>query len=279
MAWNLLNRKRFDDQERRAMKKSGSAIKGAAVVVGMWLAGTASAETIKVAMDNEAYPPFYSQQADGSWKGWEIDLLEAVCDQMKVTCQVERMAWDGLIPALQQKQVDVIWSSMTINAERRQVIDFSHFYYKTEDVIIGAKDDTRPVDCAKLDSLKGRAIGAQGGSIYASYLDAAAPAGVEVKSYDVMDNVLADLSSGRIDYALEGRTTFAHFLLDHPDYEVKSACPGNDILGMGIGAGLRKPDSALRDRISAAIMAVTQDGTWDRITARYPAVKDILGKP
>lgn len=261
------------------MSRFKHASMGLAFGLGMFSVAAASAQTLRIGMDSEAYPPFYSQQSDGSWSGWEIDMLKAVCDQMKVTCEVERMAWDGLIPALSQNKVDFIWSSMTINGEREKVIDFTHYYYKTPNVIVGAKDDHKKVDCGVLDSLSGRAIGVQGGTNYSSYLQASAPKSVSVKSYDVMDNVLADLSTGRLDYALEGKSTFSHFLADHSDFEVKSVCPDNDILGGGVGAGLRKQDQALRDQLSAAIVAVANDGTWDVITKRYPVLSGSLTKP
>lgn len=103
------------------MSRFKHASMGLAFGLGMFSVAAASAQTLRIGMDSEAYPPFYSQQSDGSWSGWEIDMLKAVCDQMKVTCEVERMAWDGLIPALSQNKVDFIWSSMTINGERERL--------------------------------------------------------------------------------------------------------------------------------------------------------------
>lgn len=241
-------------------------------------AAPARADTITVGLDDESYPPFFSKNADGKWVGWELDLLSAVCDKMGATCKTKEIAWDGLIPSLQQKQIDIIWASMTINGERRKVIDFSHFYYNTQTVMIGDKEDKTPVDCGHLASFKDHVIGVEAGTNFATYLKDA-PVGMQVKSYTTMDNVLSDLTSGRIDYALEGRSTFAVFLSKNPDFAVKTVCPDNDVLGYGVGAGVRKGDTALRDRISAAIMAVVQDGTWDKITARYPSLKGVLIKP
>ena len=49
------------------------------------------------------------------------------------------IAWDGLIPALQNRKIDVIWSSMTITGERQKAIDFSRAYYESPTVFVGAK--------------------------------------------------------------------------------------------------------------------------------------------
>lgn len=242
------------------------------------IAAPAHADTITVGLDDESYPPFYSKGPDGKWVGWELDLLHAVCAQMKTECKTKEIAWDGLIPSLEQKQIDMIWASMTINGERRKVIDFTTMYYNSPIVMIGPKDDTTPVDCGNLASFKGKVIGVQPGTIFSAYLKSAPPS-VQVKTYDTEDNVLADLANGRIDYAQEGISTFAVFLAKNPDFVVKTTCPGNDILGYGVGGGLRKGDTALRDKVSAAIMAVVKDGTWDSITAKYPVLKGAIIKP
>jgi polar amino acid transport system substrate-binding protein len=243
-----------------------------------FVAPAAHADSIKVGLDDESYPPFFSKGPDGKWVGWEIDMIHAVCDQMKTDCTTKEIAWDGLIPALQQKQIDMIWGSMTINGERKKVIDFTHFYYDSAIVMIGPKDDGTKVDCGNLETFKGKVIGAQAATIYSSYL-AHAPKSVQVKTYDTADNLIADLANGRIDYAQEALSTFAIFFSKNPDIEVKTTCPHTDILGFGVGGGVRKDDAALRDRVSAAILAVAANGTWDKITDRYPSIKGLLTKP
>src|SRR6185503_18333804 len=91
---------------------------------------------LKFGVAAEPYPPFTSKDASGKWVGWEIDLMDAVCAQMKEKCELVEVAWDGIIPALTAKQIDVIWSSMSITAERKQTIDFTTFYYKEQPAII-----------------------------------------------------------------------------------------------------------------------------------------------
>ena len=107
-----------------------------AILLGV---GNACAE-LKFGIAAEPYPPFESKSASGEWVGWEIDLMNAVCKQLKEKCEIVEVAWDGIIPALTSKQIDVIWSSMAITAERQKVIDFTDKYYRTPTVIIGAKE-------------------------------------------------------------------------------------------------------------------------------------------
>src|SRR5690348_9462676 len=68
-------------------------------------------DVIKFGVAQEPYPPFASQDSSGRWVGFEVDLMDAVCAQMKAKCQLVPIAWDGIIPALQEKKIDVIWAS------------------------------------------------------------------------------------------------------------------------------------------------------------------------
>src|SRR3954470_23911022 len=98
----------------------------AAAAVAM-LGFTAQAKAdIKFGVAAEPYPPFTSKDASGKWVGWEVDLMDAVCKQMNEKCELAEVAWDGIIPALTSKQIDVIWSSMSITAKRKETIDFTN---------------------------------------------------------------------------------------------------------------------------------------------------------
>ncbi|MGE0238246.1 MAG: transporter substrate-binding domain-containing protein, partial [Parvibaculaceae bacterium] len=146
----------------------------------------------------EPYAPFTSKDASGKWIGWEIDLMDAVCAQMKEKCELVEVAWDGIIPALTAKQIDVIWSSMSITAERKKTIDFTTFYYNTPSALIGAKDGD--INIAP-DHLKGKTIGVQVATIHQRYAQKYfAAAGAEVKNYQTQDEANNDLAAGRSDY-------------------------------------------------------------------------------
>ena len=87
--------------------------------------------------------------ASGKWVGWEIELLDAVCTEAKLDCVITPTAWDGIIPALTTKKIDVIWNSMSITDERKKTIDFSDKYYNTPTAIIGAKDQKFDADARR----------------------------------------------------------------------------------------------------------------------------------
>jgi polar amino acid transport system substrate-binding protein len=248
----------------------------AASLAAMAVAAPAYAE-LKFGIAAEPYPPFTSKDASGKWVGWEVDLMDALCAEIKEQCVIVDVAWDGIIPALTSKQIDVIWSSMSITAERKQTINFSNMYYNTPTVLIGAKNgDTNIAP----DHLKGKVIGVQVSTIHEKYVQKYfGAAGAEVKTYATQDEANNDLAAGRLDYVQADGSALDAFLKTEQGTaccELKGQVPDDkEILGEGVGAGLRKEDTAIADKINAGIAALAKAGKFDEITAKYP---DLVGK-
>ena len=250
-----------------------------AVAAATMLAGASSAAVadIKFGVAAEPYPPFSSKDASGKWVGWEIDLMDAVCAQMNEKCELVEVAWDGIIPALTSKQIDVIWSSMSITGERKQTIDFTNMYDNTPTVIIGAKTGDKDITP---EHLKGKVMGAQVSTIHEKYVQKYyAPAGVEVKTYATQDEANNDLAAGRLDYVQADGSALDAFLKT----EQGSACcelkgqvkDDPEVLGEGVGGGVRKDEAALKDKLNAAIAELAKSGKFEEITNKYP---DLVGK-
>ncbi|MSP83296.1 MAG: transporter substrate-binding domain-containing protein [Alphaproteobacteria bacterium] len=256
------------------------SLAAAAVLFGM-AAGAAAADTYKVGIDQTNYEPFAWKDASGAWLGWEVELLYAVCETQGMTCELAPTAWDGIIPALQEGKIDFIFASMSINEDRKQQVDFSHFYYDSTTVIIGAKADTTVIDFDNPESLSGKVLGAQGATIHSKFLEARFGSAAEIKTYDGLDNALADLAAGRVDYVQEGLSTLSTFMAteEGKDFEVKAIAPPDPILGEGVGAAVRKGETALLDMINAGIKAVVESGKYDEITAKYPQLEGMLVQP
>jgi len=253
------------------MKKHvlGSLVLGAVMALAS-LAAHAD-DTIKFGVAAEPYAPFTSKDSSGKWVGFEIDLMNAVCAQMKAKCQLVETAWDGIIPSLQEKKIDVIWSSMSITAERMQKIDFTDKYYQTPAVIIGPKAEAVKIDFSNPDSVKGKIFGVQTSTIHANFVQKYFGSTATVKTYDTQDNCNADLIAGRVDLVMADSIALADFLKSDQgkDFEVKATAPKDPILGNGVGGGIRKDDTALREKLNAAIAAVRADGTYDKIAKKY----------
>lgn len=231
---------------------------------------------LKFGVAAEPYPPFTSKDASGKWVGWEVDLMDAVCAQMKEKCELVEVAWDGIIPALTAKQIDVIWSSMSITGERKQTIDFTNMYYNTPTVIIGAKNGDTDITP---EHLKGKTIGVQVSTIHQKYVDKYFGAGSTIKTYQTQDEANNDLAAGRLDYVqADGSALEAYLKTDQGAAccEMKGAVPEDaEILGEGVGGGIRKEDTELKAKLDAAIAALAKSGEINKITEKYP---ELVGK-
>jgi len=242
----------------------------AAAVIALSGAYAASAEQIKVGFSPEAYPPFYAQDASGNWGGWEVEIVNAMCAEAKLECVLTPIPWDGLIPALTSKKIDAIMNSMSITAERMKTIDFSDKYYNTPTAVIGAKDqkfDSSP------EGLKGKVIGVQVSTTHSAYAKKHFTEAAEIKEYQTQDEANQDLAAGRIDATQADAIALDAFLKSD---EGKACCdlkgnvaPDDEVLGPGVGAGLRKEDTALKEKINAAIKAIRANGKYAEITRKY----------
>lgn len=257
------------------MKLSRRVILAAAAAAMMAGAAPAQAD-LKFGVAAEPYPPFSSKDASGTWVGWEIDLMNALCAQMGEKCELVEVAWDGIIPSLTSKQIDVIFSSMSITAERKQTIDFSDMYYNTPTNIIGAKTGDKDISP---EHLKGKAIGVQVSTIHQNYAEKYFGAGSTVKTYQTQDEANQDLAAGRLDYVQADASALDAFLASEQGVaccELKGQVPDDpEVLGEGVGAGLRKEDTAIKDKINAAIVELAKAGKFDEITSKYP---ELVGK-
>ena len=140
------------------------------------LAGAAVAADLRVGL-NPAYEPFESKTPTGEIVGFDVDIANALCEQIKRKCVFVESEWDSIIPGLQAKKFDVIVSSMSITPERARVVDFTKRYYKTPSAIVVKKS-------VKYDgpaSLKGMKIGVLKASTQEKWaLGELKPAGVTV---------------------------------------------------------------------------------------------------
>jgi polar amino acid transport system substrate-binding protein len=233
------------------------------------LAGTASAQdAVRIGIAAEPYPPFASPDAAGNWVGWEVDIINAICAAAELNCVITPVAWDGIIPSLTGNQIDVIMASMSITEERMQTIDFSDAYYNTPTVVVAAKESgITPTP----EGLDGMIIGVQASTVHQDYAQTYFT-GADIRIYQTQDEANQDLVAGRLDAIQADSIAMADFVATEAGAccEVVGAVADDPaILGLGVGAGVRKGEDALREALNAGIAAIIADGTHAEITSRY----------
>lgn len=231
----------------------------------VFAASTAQAETLKIATEG-AYPPFNYVDSSNQLHGFDVDIANALCAQMKVECQIVAQDWEGIIPALLAKKYDAVVASMIATDERKKKIAFSNHYYRTPLSVAVAKDSD--ITDAQTD-FKGRTVGAQASSTQAIYAeDHYGPAGADVKFYPTLDEANSDLAAGRVDGVIADKFP----LLAWAESAGKDCCKIiGDVNGTTADASIavRQEDNALRERLNQALDAIVADGTYKKISSRY----------
>lgn len=84
---------------------------------------------------NAEFEPFEYLQ-NGEIVGFDVDLMEEIAKYMGKEIEWKNISFDGLLPALQAKKLDVIIAGMTATEERKKFVNFSQIYYesKSDDV-------------------------------------------------------------------------------------------------------------------------------------------------
>ncbi|WP_201192223.1 ABC transporter substrate-binding protein [Pseudomonas fluorescens] len=217
-----------------------------------------------------AYPPFASKTPDNQIVGFDYDIGQALCAQMKVQCEWKEQEFDGLIPALKVKKVDAVISSMSMTPERLKSVDFSNRYYRIPARLVFKKGSGISDIPAQL---KGKRIGVQRATNFDRYVtEKFAPAGAEVVRYGSQNEIFLDLLGGRLDATMASSVVIDESLLKRPegkDYEfVGPNFTEEQFFGTGIGIAVRKNDP-LAGRFNQALAAIRADGTYDRIRQKY----------
>lgn len=215
------------------------------------------------------YPPFSRLGADGKLGGFDIDIANAICAQLKAECTLVQQEWDGMMPALNARKFDMIVASMTISEERKRVAEFSDPYYDVPSRWVakaGMLKDASPA------SLKGKKIIVLRNSPRAKYVSETYKDS-EVLLVAKENEVYLELASGRGDIGFGSSVVSAEAFLKKPEGKGYEQVGPNVRLGAGVDGGvgiaMRKGDSELREKVNAALKAIKANGTYKAINARY----------
>ena len=224
------------------------------------LSGAAHAQQIVKIGTEGAYEPYnYIDQATGELVGFEIELGKELCKRAELTCEFVKNDWDSIIPNLQSGNYDAIMAGMSITEAREKVIMFTENYSPPSQSIYMALSEDANIG-------EGSVIAAQVGTMQAAYI--AEQPGVTIIEFATPDEATAAVRNGEAD------ATFADV-----DYLMPVAKDSNGefaivpdsgvAMGGGIGIGLRKSDTELKDKFDKAIQSMKADGTLNPLLVKY----------
>ena len=231
----------------------------AALAAASLLGQTARADTLLVAVDT-AIVPFEFKQGD-KYVGFDIDLWDAVAKELKLDYKLQPMDFNGILPALQTKNVDVALAGITIKDERKKVIDFSNGYYDSGFMLMVPVNST----IKSAEDLKGKSLALKTGTSAADYAKANF-AGTELRQFPNIDNAYLELQTGRVDAAMHDTPNVLYFIATAGKGKVKAV--GAQMLAHQYGIGFPK-GSPLVAQVNGALAKIKADGRYVAIYKKW----------
>ena len=217
-------------------------------------AGLAMADTVRLGTEG-AYPPYNFLNDAGEVDGFERELGDELCKRAELTCEWVTNEWDSIIPNLVSGNYDVIIAGMSITAERDEVIDFTQNYTQP--------DPSGYIALSADVDLANGVIAAQTGTIQASHV---ASTGATLVEFATPEETVAAVRNGEADAVLADKT-YLKPIADEDDSLI--LIEQEELLGGGIGLGLRESDGELKGKLDAAIQSMKDDGSLNALIAKW----------
>lgn len=240
-----------------------------AVLVAASLFGSAFAQDlggrqITVGSDT-TYPPFETVSEDGQIVGFDVDVVNAICEKVNCHATFQTTAWDGIFPALANGEFDMVASGVTITAERAKVVEFTDPYFSVDQAIaVRVEDEGLTLDdFSKAGSTL--LVGAQTGTTNA--LTAEKLVGRDrLRLYDDFNAAVLGLINGDVSGVLIDDVTADAFVQQYAGQlavAVRNVQSGDE-LGFAV-----QPGDELVDALNAGIKAIKADGTMDALMKKW----------
>ena len=192
--------------------------------------------------------------------GFEVEIADALASKLGVRSQTVQNQWDGLVPALQRGNFDIVLNGLEITDEHRQQIALSRPYYVYSQQIITRKDNN---GLTNLPSLKGHAVGTLSGTVAQRIMEQAG--GIDVRVYPGQAEPFRDLNNGRIEAVMLDLPIAVYYLTKEP--QLKRS--GEPFAPGYYGIGMRREDKTLLLAIDKAIAELQADGTLENIYRKW----------
>lgn len=211
-------------------------------------------------------PPFCFTEG-GKLTGFDIDLIETIAKDNNVKVEWKPMKFNGIIPAIQSKQVDGAISAMSITDKRKKVVDFTDPYFDSGLVLVVKKDS--PIK--SLDDLRGKTLVSKTGTSSAiKAKEFASQYGFKVKNLDEEPNLYMDVESGGSD-ALINDYPFVLYRLNTKSSKLKIV--GGKLNADNYGVAITKNNKEVYDVFNNGIKKLKENGKYDELYKKYFVAK------
>lgn len=222
--------------------------------------------TYKVAME-PTFPPFDTTNAETQeLDGFDVDMMNAIAEDQGFQLEWVNMGFDGLIPALQSGNIDIIASGMNASEERREKVDFSTTYYDSGLVVAVKAGNTaiKSIDDLTSDMKAGGQIGTTGADL-ATELYESGKIG-EAKIYNGLDVAIMDLQNGTIDALINDLPVTKAYMDSKPG---TLEIVGDVLNAESYGYAVQKGNTELLEKINTGMQNLKDSGKFDEIFAKW----------
>ena len=224
---------------------------------------------VVVVTENAYFPLQFVDPASGNPVGWEYDAVAELAKKLNFTVEYQNTSWDAMIQAVSDSQYDMGMTGITIKDDRKEKVDFSDPYMRSEIYMLVRGDENRFADAASFAADEKLLVGAQAGTspfcvaVYV-FLDGNVQ-NPRIKLMETFAATVAALQAGDVDLVLTDSAAG------------KSISESSGGALKMIGAPLQAEEfgfifpkgSDLVAPINAGIAALKADGTFDRLTQKW----------
>lgn len=220
--------------------------------------------TYIVGVDADNKPYTYSD--NGTIVGFDVDSIQWIAQQQGFNVKIQPMAWDGIIPALLQKKIDMVYSGMTKTPERAAQVNFSRTYLIVNQSLVARNDSTVTRD----DFMKGKIIvGTQRSSSANSWIDDnlvknKTLSSDNLKLYDSVSLALTDLANKRVDVVMFDEPVINTLIKDMPLKKIGTIDTHEEY-----GVAIRKEDTELQNKINTGLDQLMNSPKWQELLKKY----------
>lgn len=227
----------------------------------MVMAGCGANNKEVLTMGTHAEFPPYEYYENDQIVGIDAEFAAAIAEKLGMELEIEDMAFDSIIPAVQSGKIDFGAAGMTVTEDRLVNVDFTDSYYTGRQMIIVTEDNT---EITGPDELTGKKIGVQQGTtgdIYASeeFGDK------NIERYNKGMEAVQALSQGKIDAVIIDNQPAQTFVAENEGLKVLDTEYKEEEYAMCF----KKGNEELLEKVNAAIKELKEDGTFDSIIDKY----------
>ena len=219
-----------------------------------------------IAAMEPTFPPFDTTDKNGDLDGFDVDLLNAIAKDQDLVIKWKNMEFDGLIPALDSGNADIVASGVTITKARAKKVDFSDSYYDSGLALAVAKDNSKinSLDDLTTDMIVGAQIGTSG----AKKAEELKKEGKikDVKTYNGLDVTFNDLANGTVDAVINDLPVTKNYIEKQPD---KIKIVGDTINAESYGIAVKKGNDKLLEKINDGLKNMKDNGTYDKLYKKW----------